>query len=232
MAGQRIEVEAVDGGKFGAYMATPDAGSGPGILMMSEIFGLTPMILEYADMFAERGYLVLAPDVFWRQEPGFVAGYVSKKDRARASELNGGLDYDLAISDMAAAILMLRRMSECTGQVGVTGFCLGGTLAYLAAARLDPDATVAYYGTHIQNYLDDGYNISSPFMLHMGKKDHVVGKENIKRVCDALADIPNATVHLYNAGHGYTNPHLSEHYNAKLAEQTHQRTFEVFNRLF
>ena len=107
MTGRYITVRAKDGGSFRAYLATPEKGSGPGIVLLQEIFGINSYIRNVADYYAEEGYVVLAPDLFWRIEPGIELGF-SGADRERAFELYGKFNVDLAVEDIAATVSTLR----------------------------------------------------------------------------------------------------------------------------
>src|SRR6185295_9473367 len=127
------------------YLALPASGKGPGVLLLQEIFGVNREIRETADLYAEEGYVVLAPDVFWRLEPGLQLGY-SPEEIQKGRDLKGRTDLDVASRDMSAAVAALRAMPEVAGKVGAIGFCFGGLLAYLAAARCGVDAAVSYYG--------------------------------------------------------------------------------------
>src|SRR5579864_37484 len=148
MAGRTITVSAKGGGSFRAYLAMPEKGSGPGIVLLQEIYGINSYIRGVADYYAEEGYVVLAPDLFWRIEPGIELGFTGA-DRERAFELLGKFDIDRAVEDIAATVSALRTLPECKGKVGVLGFCLGGLLAYLAAAHARVDCAVSYYGVDI-----------------------------------------------------------------------------------
>lgn len=138
-----IEIGADDGRKFRAYLATPSSTPAVGLVMVHEIFGLNPTIRKMANMFAERGYLILAPDLFWRLTDRAELTY-SSEDRPIARSLNVRFDYTTGVADLSASVETLRRLPECNGWVGATGFCLGGNMAYLAAAHCNVDFAIAY----------------------------------------------------------------------------------------
>ena len=121
-----------------------------GIVMLHEILGITLWIEEVADQFASRGYCVVSPDMFWRLEPGFVADYRIPEEREKGMRFRGEIKHDKAVEDISAAIDNLKARPECNGKIAVVGYCMGGTLTYLSAARLNPDAAVVYYGTEVQ----------------------------------------------------------------------------------
>src|SRR6202165_2276613 len=139
VAGQWIDIAAADGGTFKGYLTVPASGSGPGILLLQEIFGVNSSMREVADYYAEEGYVVLAPDLFWRIKPGIELGY-SDEDFKTALDYYGRFDAAQAIRDAGDALKTLRANAACNGKAGALGFCLGGKLAYLAAARLPVDA--------------------------------------------------------------------------------------------
>src|ERR1700722_19058338 len=145
MAGQWIDIAAKDGATFKAYLAAPASGSGPGILLLQEIFGVNKSMREVADYYAEEGYVVLAPDLFWRMEPGVELGY-TEADFNKAFGYYQRFDANQSTKDADDALKVLRARPECKGKVGALGFCLGGKLAYLVAARTDVDCAVSYYG--------------------------------------------------------------------------------------
>ena len=136
-----ISIQARDGsGRFGAYLALPTSGRGPGLVIAQEIFGVNKTMRDIADDYAEEGYVVLVPDLFWRQEPGIELGH-SAEDMQRAFGYYGGFDEAKGVEDLQSTLDALRAMPQFKGKAGVLGFCLGGKLAYLAAARTDRKST-------------------------------------------------------------------------------------------
>lgn len=233
MSGQNIRISASDGGDFGSYVALPDTGPAraPGIVLLHEIFGVTPWIMDTADLFAAQGYCVAAPEMFWRLEPDFVADFRDPAQREKGFQYRGLIDHDKAVDDIAAVIARLKAMPECNGKIGVTGFCTGGTLTYLAAARLEIDSAAAYYGTQIHEFLDEGQNITCPTILHAGTSDEHVPLDLLKQIDIALAGNSNITIHEYDAGHAFAHTERADHYSAEASEQAHGRTFALFGEL-
>ncbi|HTE06738.1 MAG TPA: dienelactone hydrolase family protein, partial [Planctomycetota bacterium] len=129
-----LTVKAADGGAFGAWLALPPGGRGPGLLLLQEIFGVNDVMRERAAWFAGCGFTVLVPDLFWRQQPGVQLTDRTDADWARALQLYKGLDEAQAVSDGAAALALLRTLPSCTGVAGAAGWCLGGKLAFLLSA--------------------------------------------------------------------------------------------------
>jgi carboxymethylenebutenolidase len=132
-----VTIQAPDGGAFEAYLALPASGKGPGIILLQEIFGVNQVMRDIADWYAARGFVVVCPDLFWRQEPGVQLTDQTEAEWQRAFQLYHGLDEARAVADTMAAMTFLRRHPGCTGKVGGVGFCLGGKLAYLLATRYD-----------------------------------------------------------------------------------------------
>lgn len=237
MPGETIELAAKDGKTFGAYLATPaqsgtpGAAAMPGIVMVQEMLGITPWLKSMADRIAAEGFTVIAPDMFWRFHPGFVGDHANKDDYERAWSYLRALDYDLAVEDVATAADALKAMPGCNGKIGVVGFCMGGTIAYLAAARLPVDAAVSYYGTGIHNYVNEGGKITCPLSLHMGDRDHTLKPEDVHEIFAALIGIPHISVWRYDTGHAFANSDVPSLYSKEHAEKAHERTLSLFGRL-
>ncbi|MCH7864692.1 MAG: dienelactone hydrolase family protein, partial [Proteobacteria bacterium] len=174
MSGMEITIKADDGGEFMGYLATPESGSGPGVVVIQEIFGVNEVMRGITDGFAEAGYMALCPDIFWRQEPGIQLTDQSEEEWARAFELFNGFDLDKGVQDLDSTIETLRGLEGCSGKVGAVGFCLGGRLAYLTATRTKTDAAVGYYGVMLTEHLDE--TINAPLILHVPTEDEFVPK--------------------------------------------------------
>jgi carboxymethylenebutenolidase len=231
MTGQKIKIPAADGGAFSAHLARPQSGAAPLIVMLHEIYGVTDWVRETADMFATQGYLVVAPDMFWRLEPDFEADHRDSSQRDQGLKYRGMIDHDKAVDDIAATITALKSHPDSNGKFGVTGFCMGGTLTYMAAARLQIDAAVAYYGTQIHEHLDEGGNITCPTLLHFGDLDDHVPVELADQIRGALAGNPAISFERYDAGHAFSNDHRPGFFDQTASDAAHARTFEVFEKL-
>jgi carboxymethylenebutenolidase len=224
-------VTANDGGTFEAFCALPESGRGPGVLVFQEIFGINDNMRDLATRLAEAGYVALVPDMFWRIEPRF-----ERKDEsgmADAFAMVQQLDSVKAVEDIAATHAHLLGMDECTGTIGAVGFCLGGGLTFATAAhsRVDGkpiDAAVAYYGSAINDMLGDVDKITCPIMFHYGNNDPFIPPENIDAVEKAVAPLPNATFHRYDAGHAFSNNDAPSMYDQEAAAQAWDRTLAFF----
>ncbi len=188
---------------FAAHVAIPAAGSGPGLVLLQEIFGVNEYIKDAARRLAEAGYVVLAPDLYWRVQPGLA---LSSGDLRGGMAASQRLDGDLAVRDATSALAVLRGLPEVAGPAGVFGFCLGGTIAWKVAAQADPDAAVCYYGSGIAGALDAVSDIACPVLLHFGGADEFIGREGIDAVAAMAAGRDTIECHVHKgAGHAFDN---------------------------
>lgn len=230
MGGQDVRIKIGDA-SFGAYLATPASGRGPGVVVIQEIFGVNAVMREVADEFAARGYFALCPDLFWRLEPGVQLTDKTKAEWDRAFDLMGRFDPDAGVKDIQRTIDHLRQsVPGCTGKVGAVGYCLGGLLAYLTATRTDADASVGYYGVNIQDKLGEAIAIKKPLMLHIAAKDEFVPPDAQKKIVDGLKGNALATVHTYpQMNHAFARPG-GAHYDKACADLANGRTATFFRQ--
>ena len=223
-------ITAFDGGAFDAYLALPPSGRGPGIVLLQEIFGVNQDMRRIADWYAARGYVVLCPDLFWRQQPGIQLTDQTDAEWARAFELYKGLDEAKAVNDAGATLALLRAHPACTGKVGAVGFCLGGKLAYLIATRYKTDCSVGYYGVGIENALDEIANLNGQLMLHIAEKDGFCSSEAQAKIHTALDGNAQVTMHDYlGQDHAFARVG-GAHYDAVAAELANERSLKFFAR--
>lgn len=194
-----ITVNAADGGSFSAYIATPDAASAPGIVVLQEIFGVNQVMREICDGFAAQGYVAVCPDLFWRIEPGVQLTDKSQEEWDRAFELMNAFlpDFEKGVGDIGATIAALRGHDACSGKVGTVGYCLGGSLAYASSCFTDTDASVGYYPVQIEDSLELASNIKNPLMLHIAEGDGFCPPEAQAKIKDALGPNDHVTIHSY-----------------------------------
>ncbi|GAB3625868.1 carboxymethylenebutenolidase [Pandoraea terrae] len=202
---QWIPVKTEDG-VFDAYLALPPTGKttqAPGIVLVQEIFGVNAHIRAVADQYAADGYVVIAPDIFWRAAPRIELGYAGD-DMARGMELRKTVDIEKAVKDIAAAVDVLRGKLDAGAKVAAVGYCFGGLMSYLSATRGLVDAAVPYYGGGIQNYLKEAANLRVPVQFHFGGLDTHIPAEVVDGVRTAVAGHANAEVFVYpQADHGF-----------------------------
>ncbi len=198
---QWINVPSSDG-SFGAFLALPPARRGPGLLLLQEIFGVNAHIRSVAEQYALAGFVVIAPDLFWRKGERIELGYEGD-DWQRANQLLATIQNEAVVRDMQATLATLRARPEFSGKAGAIGYCMGGRLAYTAAALCGVDAAVAYYGGRIHNQLDLAGRITCPIQFHYGGNDEHVPPSAVEAVREAVVD-KDAEIHVYpGAPHGF-----------------------------
>lgn len=192
-----------DDGAFGAYVARPANTPRAAIIVIQEIFGVNPGIRQKCDKLAAEGYLAIAPDLFWRLQPGVELDPDVESEFAQALDLMGRFDQDTGIRDIQATIDHVRKQ-EAVAKVGCVGYCLGGRLAFMTAARTDIDASVGYYGVGIDGLLHEKHAIANPLMLHIPTADGFVPRETQAAMHAGLDDHPKVTLHDYEGlDHGF-----------------------------
>ena len=201
---QTIAIPELDGdGAVPVYVARPAGTPRAAIIVIPEIFGVNAGIREKCDSLASAGYLAVAPDLFWRLEPGVELDPDVPDEFQRALVLMGKFNQDQGIADIEATIRWARGAAG-GGKVGAVGYCLGGRLAYMVAARTDIDATVGYYGVGIDGLLGEKNVISRPLMLHIPTADHFVLPEVQAKMHAGLDNHPRVVLHDYaGLDHGF-----------------------------
>jgi carboxymethylenebutenolidase len=215
--GHNVDLTASDSHHLGAYLAEPAKAPRGGIVVVQEIFGVTRHIRDVVDQYAAAGYLAIAPALFDRVEPNVDVAYT---DMQRAMGYAKAMDADKVMLDLEAAIARV----GATGKIGVVGYCWGGTMAYLASARLDVDAAVAYYGGGINNHLEE--KPRAPVMFHFGEKDAHIPLAAIE---ETRAAYPNGIYHLYPAGHGFNCTDRAS-YDPACSKLAFERSLEFFHK--
>ncbi len=229
MTGKDITIQTADGA-MGGYLAAPTNARGPGLVVIQEIFGVNKVMRDLADGFAAHGYVALVPDLFWRIQPGVQLTDKTKGEWDQAFALMNKFDPDSGVKDIQASIDHLRKADDCTGKVGAVGYCLGGLLAFLTAARTDADASVGYYGVNIQTKLDEAKAIRKPLMLHIAGKDGFTPPDKQKQIVDGLKDNSHVTLHIYpQMDHAFARVG-GEHYDHANAELANGRTSTFFRQ--
>jgi carboxymethylenebutenolidase len=230
-----VHIASDEGLSFEAYVALPEhPRPAPGLMLLQYICGVNGVMRRLADGFARQGYLVMVPDLFWRQAPGVRLiedpSKPSAQEQARALELNARFDDDAATRDMTATLQALRTHPNCDGRAGALGYCLGGRMAYLAAARTNVDCAVGYYAVNLQNYLDEAAAISSPLLLHMATADMLVSEPVRTQVCTALATNAQIEIALHpDVNHAFALPG-GPNYNAEATERANAASLAFLKR--
>ncbi|MFN4038243.1 MAG: dienelactone hydrolase family protein [Erythrobacter sp.] len=188
---------------FTGYIARPQGAAKAAIIVIQEIFGVNPGIRQKCDKLAAEGYIALAPDLFWRLKPGIELDPDVEAEFGEALDWMGKFNQDAGIRDIQAAINYLRT-EEGVSKVGCVGYCLGGRLAFMTAARTDIDASVGYYGVGIDGLLGEAKAIANPVMLHIPTADGFVPPEAQAAMHSGLDDHPKVTLHDYaGLDHGF-----------------------------
>ncbi len=225
--GERVTI-TTDDGAFSAYVARPSAAKAPAVVILQEIFGVNKVMRDIADGLAGQGFLAICPDLFWRIEPGIDITDQSKAEWEKAFSLFQAFDVDAGMDDIAATITHIRADPGCNGKVGAVGFCLGGLLAFLTAARTDAEASVSYYGVGIQDRLPEAEKIARPVMLHIAEADKFVPPQAQALILQGLKDHPCVTIHTYpGRDHAFARPG-GEHYDPEAAGQAGARSLAFF----
>jgi carboxymethylenebutenolidase len=226
-----IRIETLDhDGSFDAYAAEPEGEPKAAIVVIQEIFGVNEGIRRKCDRWAALGYLAVAPDLFWRLEPGVELDPDVESEFKQALDLMNRFDQDQGIMDIEATIRAARSRLGGGGKVGAVGYCLGGRLAFMTAARTDIDASVGYYAVGVDGLLHEKHAIAHPLMLHIAGADHFVGPDIQRAMHEGLDDHPKATLHDYpGEDHGFA-AELGKRRSEEAANLADRRTEEFFAR--
>jgi carboxymethylenebutenolidase len=225
----RITIDGRDGA-FGAYVTRPTALPAPAVVVLHEVFGVNADIRKTCVELAEQGFVAVAPDLFWRQEAGVDLGVTSEADWRHGLRLYQAYDRDAGARDVKDAANAVAKLSECAGKVAVLGFCLGGLMTFLTAARYGVDAGVAYHGGDTEKYLGEIGGLNAPLLMHLADEDEFISKAAQAEIKAALAGKPNATVYSYPGQNHAFARHNGAHYNAAAAGLANARTSEFLHR--
>ena len=224
-----IDISTLEGdGSFPAYMAEPEGTSRAAIIVIQEIFGVNEGIRRKCDGWAARGYLAIAPDLFWRLEPGVELDPDIEPEFQRALGLMGEFDQDQGVRDIEAAIREARSRLGGSGKVGCVGFCLGGRLAFMTSSRTDIDASVGYYPVAVDRLLHEKHAVAKPLMLHIAGADHFVTPDVQAKMHEGLDAHPRVTLHDYpGEDHGFA-AEMGKRRSEEAARLADRRTEDFF----
>jgi carboxymethylenebutenolidase len=224
-----ITVEGRDGA-FAAYIARPKTSPAPAVVVLQELFGVNADIRKSCDELAEQGFIAVAPDLFWRQEPGVDLSVTSEADWQHGLRLYGAYDRDAGAKDVKDTVNAVRNLPECNGRVAVLGYCLGALMVFLTAVRYDVDAAVAYHGGDTEKYLGEIDGLHAPMLMHLAEEDEFISKTAQAEIKAALAKKPSATVYSYPGQNHAFSRHGGAHYNAAAAALANGRTSEFLHQ--
>lgn len=219
-----------DAGEMPAYLWLPEGGTGPGLVLLQEIFGVSGYIQRRGADLAAAGYVVLAPELYWRLDAAAVDESAPSAIED-AMGLAGRLDWGDAVVDAKAALGHLRGRDEVRGGTGLIGFCFGGGLAFNVAAEDSPDALVSYYGSSIPDLLDLAPRVTAPSLHHFGLADVYIDQATVERIRAAVtADGRPAQFEVYEgANHAFDNDDFGLHH-PKASALAWQRTLDFLGR--
>ncbi|MBM7062916.1 dienelactone hydrolase family protein [Pseudomonas sp. UL073] len=227
--GNALVVHTADG-DFAAFIALPAVLPAPAVVVIQEIFGINADLRETCRRYSAQGFIAVCPDLFWRQQPGVSLTDKSQAEWAQAFALYQGFDIDAGVRDIAATIAAIRHLPSASGKVGAVGYCLGGLLAFLSAARTDVDATASYYGGGIDKYLGEAGQVRHSLILHLGEDDEFISKAAQQEIAAALGSHPLISVYSYpGCQHAFARNH-GVHYDEAAAKQANARTLALFER--
>ena len=229
--GEFIGIQTLDKAQtFRGYLAVPASGKGPGLVLGQEIFGVNANMRAVADLYAEEGYVVLVPDLFWRMERDVDLGY-TEQDFAKAIDFFQRVDLDLAVQDISASFAKLKTLDQVEGDdFGFVGFCMGGKLAYLTATRTKAACSVGFYGMGIENYLDEVDNIKGRLVLHFAENDAYCDAQARAKISAALKGHKGSEIYVYpNVDHAFARAG-SAHFDKPAALMAHERTIAALKR--
>jgi carboxymethylenebutenolidase len=225
----RITIEGWDGA-FGAYVARPKASPAPAVVVLQELFGVNVDIRKTCDELAEQGFIAIAPDLFWRQDPGVDLSVTSEADWQHGLRLYQAYDRDAGVKDIKDTINAAAKLPGSTGKVAVLGYCLGALMVFLTAVRSEVDAAVGYHGGDTEKYLGEVDGLHAPLLMHLAEEDEFISKAAQAEIKVALAKKLNATVYSYPGQHHAFSRHNGAHYNAAAAALANGRTREFLHQ--
>ena len=226
----RINVKG-QGGTFFAYIARPKTSPASAVVVLQELFGVNADIRKHCDELAEQGYLAVAPDLYWRQEPGVDLNVTSQADWDHGLRLYQAYDRDAGVRDIKDTIDAVRSLPECNGKVALLGYCLGALMVFMTTVRNDGiDAAVWYHGADTDKYLGEVDGLHAPILMHLAEEDEFISKAAQAAIRAAVAKKPNASVYSYPGQSHAFSRHNGAHYNAAAAHLANGRTSDFLNR--
>jgi len=226
---QEIKLKAADGsGEFSAFVYPPAGGGTAGaVVVIQEIFGVNDALRATCEEMAAMGFIAIAPDLFWRQEPGVNLTDKSEAEWKKAFALMNGFDQDKGIEDLTTTLDAARELPGCNGNAGTIGFCLGGRLAVMMATRSDSDVNVSYYGVGLDGLVPEFENIEAPLLIHIAQKDEFASEAIIEKVLDGVEDNAFVDAFVYpDVQHAFARIG-GVHYDARAATIANGRTAEI-----
>jgi carboxymethylenebutenolidase len=217
------KVSCGDSGDMDMHVWTPDGGGTASVLLIQEIFGVGPYIRAVGERLAEAGYVVGAPDVFWRFAPNWESDHTEAGLGASMEKVQQ-LDFALATADCVRALDHLRSTTAGSPAPAVLGYCLGGTLAFAVAAAGNPSCCVSYYGSGVPSMLGMLDQVTCPTMFHFGNADPFIPNVGVDEVGAAIAGREGFVLNVENAGHAFDNHESDMFFNESAAKAAWAKT--------
>lgn len=225
-----ITIAAADGGSFFAYLAEPKARPAGAVVVIQEIFGVNAAMRATCDWLAAMGFLAVCPDLFWRIEPRIDITDRTQAEWDKAFALFKAFDQEAGINDLKATLTAARKLPGADGRAGTLGFCLGGRLAFMMAARSDADVNVSYYGVGLEGLLAEVPAVKAPLLLHIAAQDKFVPPEAQAAIVAGVAANPNVAAHVYpGVDHAFARID-GMHFDARAAAIANGRTADLLAR--
>jgi carboxymethylenebutenolidase len=218
-----INVNTADG-SFSAYVVRPDATDAAAVVVLHEVFGVNADIRETCADLAAHGFIAVAPDLFWRQQQGTDLSVTSAEDWNKGLALYSAYNRDQGVLDVVATMKTAASLAGASGKVAVMGYCLGGLMTFLVAARSPVDAAVAFHGGDTEKYLDEAANVTAPFLMHLAGQDEFIGPSAQAKIKEAFTGMPNVRIESYAGCHHAFSRHGGAHYDADAAKLANART--------
>lgn len=217
-------------GSFDAYLARPTGMVKPVIVVLHELFGVNADLRATCHEIAAAGFIAICPELFWRQERHVDLSVRSQEAWEKGLALYAAYDIDKGVRDIEATVAAARAIEGGSRRVGVMGFCLGGLLTFVAAARTRVDASVAFHGARTGEFLDEVADIDGPLQMHLAEDDEFMPKEEQRTITTALASDPRFEVFSYAGCRHAFSRHGGSHFNADAARLARARTLDFFSR--
>lgn len=228
---ETLTIQAADGAFTALVVRPPSAGPAPVIVVLQEIFGVNDGIRQIAAEYAAQGYIAVCPDLFWRFEPNLSMSEHTEANWKKGFDYYGRYDFDQGVDDILRTVEAARGLEGATGKVGLTGYCLGGLLTFLGAARGAPDVAVVYYPGGVERYVGEADGVTCPMLMHLAGEDEYIGKEAQAVIVPALAGRPNIELHVYpGRNHAFARPG-GDHFDQTDADTANGRTRALFSRV-
>ena len=223
-------IPAKDGSTFEAYVAMPALLPAPTIVLIQEIFGVNAEMRAKCDELAALGYIAVCPDLFWRLERNVELTDKTKAEWDKALDLFSRFDVDQGIEDLRATVHVYKGHAQGTSRVAVIGYCLGGKMAYLMAARAPVDCAISYYGVGLDALLDEACNIKKPLLMHIAEQDKFVPQAAQEKIKAGVAPHSRISVHSYpGVNHAFARGN-GDHYDEAAATLANRRSLEFIEQ--